>query len=270
MDLRTTRRAISAREATSRSHLDRYAQKMGDHDTTDAVASKNGARRPAQHVALIIDGNRRWAHSQGLSVAEGHEAGADTVIARVLDAADLGVRELVVYLFSTENWSRAPDEVEGLMALLARRIPVDTLALHERGVRIRFTGRRDDLSSQLVTQMEWAEALTQNNRVMTLFLAVNYGGRAEIIDAARGFSEGQEANFRAHLYTPEMHDPDLVIRTGGERRLSNFLLWQSAYAELLFRDELWPEFTRESLEDSLDEFARRERRFGGRARAEAR
>ena len=242
---------------------------MAGHESPEAAASRNGVQQPAHYVALIIDGNRRWARAHGLSVGEGHEAGADTVIARVLDAADLGVQELAVYLFSTENWSRAPEEVEALMQLLARRVPVDTPALHERGVRIRFIGRRDDLSSRLVEQMGWAEELTQANRAMTLFLAVNYGGRAEIVDAARQFSEGGEEELRGHLYAPEMHDPDLVIRTGGERRLSNFLLWQAAYAELLFRDELWPEFSRESLEESLDQFAGRERRFGGRARVEA-
>jgi undecaprenyl diphosphate synthase len=219
----------------------------------------------ACYVAIITDGNGRWAKGRGLPVLAGHEAGADTVKARLRDAVDLGVRELTVYSFSTENWSRPAEEVSGLMAMMRRRIELETPELHEEGVRMRFIGRRTDpVPSELVERMEWAEELTASNSRITLFVAFNYGGRAEIIDAARSFDGGDEAGFRAHLYAPEMHDPDLIIRTSGERRSSNFLLWQGHYSELVFRDELWPDFTREAFEQSLEEFASRRRRFGGR------
>jgi undecaprenyl diphosphate synthase len=217
-----------------------------------------------RYVAIITDGNGRWARARGLPVNDGHDAGADTVKARLRDAVDLGVRELTVYSFSTENWSRPAEEVAGLMAMFARRIAGETPELHEQGVRMRFIGRRDGVSEDLVRSMSWAESLTDANERITLFVAFNYGGRAEIIDAARAFEGGTEQDFRQLLYAPEMHDPDLIIRTSGERRLSNYLLWQSAYSELIFRDELWPDFTREALEESLAEFSERRRRFGGR------
>jgi len=197
-------------------------------------------------------------------VNDGHSAGADTVKARLRDAAELGIEELTVYSFSTENWSRPAEEVEGLMEMFFRRIAGETPELHEEGVRMRFIGRREGISEELREQMSWAESLTQNNRRITLFVAFNYGGRAEILDAARRFGGSTEEEFRACLYAPEMHDPDLIIRTSGERRLSNYLLWQSAYSELVFREELWPDFTREALEQSLAEYAERKRRFGGR------
>jgi len=218
----------------------------------------------ARYVAIITDGNGRWARARGLPVAEGHEAGADTVKARLRDAVDLGVLELTVYSFSTENWSRPPQEVRELLAMLRRRIASETPELHEEGVRMRFIGRREGLEDELVEQMGWAESLTAQNTRITLFVAFNYGGRAEIVDAASRFSGGEEEDFRALLYAPEMHDPDLIIRTSGERRLSNYLLWQSAYSELVFRDELWPDFGREALEESLSEYGERRRRFGGR------
>jgi undecaprenyl diphosphate synthase len=217
-----------------------------------------------KYVAIITDGNGRWARARGLPVDEGHDAGADAVKARLRDAVQLGVRELTVYSFSTENWSRPPQEVRGLMEMFARRIAGETPELHEQGVRMRFIGRREGVSDDLVQRMSWAEALTDANRRITLFVAFNYGGRAEILDAARAFTGGAEEDFRKLLYAPEMHDPDLIIRTSGERRLSNYLLWQSAYSELVFRDELWPDFTREALEQCLDEFSERRRRFGGR------
>jgi len=218
----------------------------------------------AKYVAIITDGNGRWARARGLPVNDGHNAGADTVKARLRDAVQLGVRELTVYSFSTENWSRPAAEVAGLMEMFARRIAGETPELHEEGVRMRFIGRREGVSDDLVRRMDWAESLTDANRRITLFVAFNYGGRAEIIDAARAFQGDTEADFRKLLYAPEMHDPDLIIRTSGERRLSNYLLWQSAYSELIFRDELWPDFTREALEQSLAEFSARRRRFGGR------
>ena len=217
-----------------------------------------------RYVAIITDGNGRWARARGLPVNEGHSAGADTVKARLRDAVELGIEELTVYSFSTENWSRSAAEVQGLMAMFSQRIASETPELHEEGVRMRFIGRREGLSAELVEQMRWAEELTADNQRITLFVAFNYGGRAEILDAARRFQGSTEAEFRQCLYAPEMHDPDLIIRTSGERRLSNYLLWQSAYSELIFRDELWPDFTRAALEQSLAEISERRRRFGGR------
>ncbi len=218
----------------------------------------------ARYVAIITDGNGRWAKARNLPVGEGHQAGADTVKARLRDAVDLGVLELTVYSFSTENWSRPEEEVMGLMALFAERIVAETPELHEQGVRMRFIGRRDGVEEALLEQMDWAEDLTQGNDVITLFVAFNYGGRAEIVDAARRFTGGDEDDFQALLYAPEMHDPDLIIRTSGEQRLSNYLMWQSAYSELVFRDELWPDFDRAAFEACLAEFSARRRRFGGR------
>jgi undecaprenyl diphosphate synthase len=218
----------------------------------------------ARYVAIITDGNGRWARARGVPVNEGHDAGADTVKARLRDAAALGIQELTVYSFSTENWSRPPEEVQGLMAMFSRRIARETPELHDEGVRMRFIGRRDGISQDLLEQMHWAQELTDANRTITLFVAFNYGGRAEILDAAQRYRGGGEDEFRRCLYAPEMHDPDLIIRTSGERRLSNYLLWQSAYSELVFRDELWPDFTRAALEECLAEFSARRRRFGGR------
>jgi len=236
----------------------------------------------ARYVAIITDGNGRWARAHGKPVNDGHSAGADTVKARLRDAAELGIEEFTVYSFSTENWSRPVEEVQGLMEMFSRRIAGETPELHEEGVRMRFIGRRDGVGERLAEQMLWAEELTGANSRITMFVAFNYGGRAEIIDAARRFAakrvaqsakgpgagplapQSDEEEFRACLYAPEMHDPDLIIRTSGERRLSNYLLWQSAYSELVFREELWPDFTREALEQSLAEYAERRRRFGGR------
>jgi len=218
----------------------------------------------ARYVAIIADGNRRWAHKRGLPVQAGHDAAADTLSARIRDAARLGVAELSVYVFSTENWSRPNGEVESLMEMLCRRLATETPELHREGVRIRFLGGRDGVLPELLQQMEHAQSLTATNRGLTLFVAINYGGRAEIMQAARRFSGDAEEEFAEYLDTAQMHDPEVIIRTGGEHRLSNFLLWQSAYAELVFRDELWPEFGREGFEQSLAEFDARARRFGGR------
>jgi undecaprenyl diphosphate synthase len=227
-------------------------------------ASASGESSAARYIAIITDGNGRWARSRGLPVSEGHSAGADNVKARLRDAAELGIEELTVYSFSTENWSRPPEEVQALIAMFARRISSETPELHREGVRMRFIGRREGIEPELQRRMSSAEALTAENTGITLFVAFNYGGRAEILDAARAFQGGGEEQFRKHLYAPEMHDPDIIIRTSGERRLSNYLLWQSAYSELVFRDELWPDFSRETLEQSLAEFSERRRRFGGR------
>jgi undecaprenyl diphosphate synthase len=233
-------------------------------DPGPATSEQSAAGGGARYLAIITDGNGRWARARGLSVNEGHNAGADTVKARLRDAAELGIKELTVYSFSTENWSRPTEEVSGLMEMFSRRIANETPELHSEGVRMRFVGRREGLDGGLLQKMDWAEEMTDANSRITLFVAFNYGGRAEIIDAARRFDGGGEEDFRACLYAPEMHDPDLIIRTSGERRLSNYLLWQSAYSELVFREELWPDFTRQALEQSLAEFSERRRRFGGR------
>jgi undecaprenyl diphosphate synthase len=231
---------------------------------TPAAEPDPEQRAGARYVAIITDGNGRWARARGVPVNAGHDAGADTVKARLRDAAELGVREFTVYSFSTENWSRPPAEVQGLMDMFSRRIAGETPELHAEGVRMRFIGRREGITHELVEQMRQAEELTDDNGRITLFVAFNYGGRAEILDAARRFEGETEEDFRRCLYAPEMHDPDLIIRTSGERRLSNYLLWQSAYSELLFRDELWPDFGRQALEECLAEFSERRRRFGGR------
>jgi undecaprenyl diphosphate synthase len=218
-----------------------------------------------KYVAIITDGNGRWAQQRGLPVVEGHRAGADVVKARLRDAAELGVEELTVFSFSTENWTRPEEEVQGLMRMFDERIASETPELDSEGVRMRFVGRREGVEPALVERMEWAEGATAGNERITLFVAFNYGGRAEIVDAARSFQGSSEEEFRQHLYAPEMHDPDLLIRTSGEQRISNYLLWQCAYSELVFRDELWPDFDRGAFEAALAEYEKRQRRFGARA-----
>ena len=219
----------------------------------------------AEYVAIITDGNGRWAQQRGLPVIDGHQAGADVVKARLRDAAEFGIKELTVYSFSTENWTRPRQEVDGLMAMFAERIDRETPELDEEGVRMRFIGRREGISEELTGRMDWAEEKTDGNDRITLFVAFNYGGRAEILDAAAKYQGGGEEEFESHLYAPEMHEPDLLIRTSGEQRISNYLLWQCAYSEFVFRDELWPDFTREAFEASLAEYEERQRRFGARA-----
>jgi len=218
----------------------------------------------ARYVAIIMDGNARWASERGLPVLEGHREGARTLKQTVRNAVQLDVKELTVYAFSTENWTRPRWEVEGLMAMFAELIDSETPELNEEGVRMRFVGRRDGVSDTLRERMDWAERETAGNERMTLFVAFNYGGRAEIVDAARRFEGGDEEDFAKLLYAPEMNDPDLLIRTSGEHRLSNYLLWQSAYSELVFADVLWPDFDHDELAAALNEYASRERRFGAR------
>jgi len=227
------------------------------------AGGEGGEDRP-RFVAIITDGNGRWAQARGLPVVEGHRAGADTVKARLRDATEFGIRELTVYSFSTENWSRPAEEVAGLMRMFSERILAETPELREEGVRMRFIGRREGVAGALLEQMDWAQAQTAANDRITLYVAFNYGGRAEILDAAARYRGGGEEAFRRLLYAPEMHDPDLIIRTSGEQRLSNYLLWQGAYSELVFTDELWPDFSREAFEAALSEYERRRRRFGGR------
>jgi len=223
------------------------------------------------HVACVMDGNGRWAERQGLPRTDGHAAGEHALFDTVEGALDLGVRWLTVYAFSTENWRRPADEVRYLMgfneSLLIRRRD----ELHAKGVRVRFVGRRDwRVPRRVLRRIDEAVELTRHNRRMTLTLAFNYGGRAEIIDAVRAMVAAgtpadkiSEKRLRANLYAPDMPDPDLVVRTSGEYRISNFLLWELAYSELVFTDVLWPDFRREHLFDAVRQFQHRDRRFGG-------
>jgi len=223
------------------------------------------------HVACVMDGNGRWASQRGLPRTAGHAAGEEALLDTIEGALDIGVRWLTVFAFSTENWRRPRDEVRYLMgfneSLLMRRRD----ELHDKGVRIRFAGRRDwRVPRRVLRRMDESSELTQSNRLMTLTMAFNYGGRAEIVDAVRALvAEGtpaariDEKAIRAHLYFPDQPDPDLVVRTSGEYRISNFLLWELAYSELVFTDVLWPDFRRRHLFDAVAEFQRRERRYGG-------
>ncbi|MBJ7354955.1 MAG: di-trans,poly-cis-decaprenylcistransferase [Thermoleophilaceae bacterium] len=222
---------------------------------------------PAQQarcVAIIMDGNARWAQQRGLPVLDGHREGAQALKRTVKDAVRHGLAELTVYAFSTENWSRPEDEVKGLMAMFAELIRSETPELKDEGVRMQFIGRREGLSAELRDMMDWAKEETAAQERLKLYVAFNYGGRAELVDAARRFDGETEEEFAALLYAPDMTDPDLVIRTSGEHRLSNYLLWQTAYSELHFTDVLWPDFNEEELVGALREFESRGRRFGAR------
>jgi undecaprenyl diphosphate synthase len=225
----------------------------------------------ARNVAIIMDGNGRWASRRGLPLLAGHAAGTRALRRTVEAAPDLGVRSLAVYAFSTENWGRPPDEVEGLMSLFADTIEREFPDLHRQGVRVRFVGRRDRCPESLRALMDDMEARTAANTRLDLWVAFDYGSRDEIVGAVRALVEARTAPaaidedaVRAHLYAPEMPDPDLVIRTSGEVRVSNFLLWQSAYAELEFVPTLWPDFGRDELAAALRAYAQRRRRFGVR------
>ena len=222
----------------------------------------------ARTVAIIMDGNGRWAERQGLPVAEGHRAGTKALRRTVEAAIDLGLETLIVYAFSTENWSRPEGEVEDLMEIFGETIERELPDLARQGVRARFLGRRDRAPDALRTQMESLEEETAHNDRLNLWIAFDYGGRAELIEAARrlveaGVEPGEES-LRANLYAAELPNPDLLIRTSGELRISNFLLWQLAYSELVFLDVLWPDFGSRELEDALAAYAQRRRRFGGR------
>ena len=238
-----------------------------------AHAEARPARSPvspnvARAIAIVMDGNGRWARKQGLSVAEGHRAGTKALRRTVEAAIDLGVDSLAVYAFSTENWTRPPEEVDALMELFPETIDRELRDLAEQGVRTRFIGRRDRPTDQLRRTMAELEAETADKTRFQLWIAFDYGGRREIVDAARRAAEAgedlDEGTFGSYLYAPEMPDPDLLIRTSGELRISNFLLWQLAYAELVFVDTLWPDFGEEQLRAALDDYASRRRRFGGR------
>jgi undecaprenyl diphosphate synthase len=225
----------------------------------------------ARNVAIIMDGSGRWAEAHGVSIAEGHRAGARAVRRTVEAAMELGLESLAVYAFSTENWTRPPDEVEALMEIFAETIEREMPDLAAQGVRVRFIGRRDRAPDELRAQMEELEATTGGNDRLQLWVAFDYGGRAELVEAARRLVEAgvepdavDEQRLAAQLYAPDMPDPELVVRTSGERRVSNFLLWQLAYAELVFVETLWPDFGADELGEALAEYTRRRRRFGGR------
>lgn len=228
------------------------------------VAANRNDEHGARYVAIVSDGSARWAQARGLEIGAGHEAAADTVLARIADAVALGIEELTLYAFSTENWARPAAEVAALLKMLAQRIEANTPSLHAQRVRVRFIGRRDRAGNELASAMHASEQLTAANAGLGVYVAFDYGGRDEILRAAELYRGGGEAAFAKLMHCAEMHDPDLVIRTSGEKRLSNFLLWQAAYSELVFRDELWPDFTRAALEECLVEYAMRSRRFGGR------
>jgi undecaprenyl diphosphate synthase len=224
---------------------------------------------PPQHVAIIMDGNGRWAKKRGLPRLAGHNAGGENIRPVVKIFANYGVKYLTIYMFSTENWNRPRVEVAGLLSLLAKKIGQETQAFHQENVRLVHLGRLDRLSQKLREKVQAAVELTKNNTGLTLCLAFDYGGRDEIVQAARrianaGISGGNidESVFARYLYSSDIPDPDLVIRTGGDSRLSNFLLWQAAYSELYFTPVLWPDFGLKDVEEALSEYERRQRRFG--------
>ena len=248
------------------------------HDKVDTVTAIPPAagwtRALPRHVGIIMDGNGRWAAARGLPRMEGHRRGVESVRRAVRAALEIGISYLTIYSFSAENWSRPPQEVSFLMGLLKRFIRNDLADLHANGVRVRVIGSREGLEPEITSLLAEAEALTRNNGRLTLVVAFNYGGRQEIAEAARRLAMQAVAGkldpatispelIRAQLDTAGMPDPDLIIRTSGEQRLSNFLLWQSAYAEFVFLPLHWPDFDRAAFESALDVYAGRERRFGG-------
>jgi len=228
---------------------------------------------PPAHVAIIMDGNGRWAKKRGLPRIAGHKNGAEAVRRAVAASVELGIRYLTLFGFSSENWKRPPREIDDLMGLLRHYLRGEVAELHKNGVRVRVIGERDKLAPDIVTLIENAENLTRGNERLHLSIALNYGGRAEIALAARRLAEDVAAGklapdeidedvFAAKLLTSDIPDPDLLIRTSGEQRISNFLLWQSAYAELVFTETLWPDFAKDDLERALRDYHGRERRYG--------
>jgi undecaprenyl diphosphate synthase len=244
-------------------------------DTKNTAGLMPDRSRLPRHVAIIMDGNGRWAAARRLPRIAGHKKGADAVRACVQACGELGIQYLTLYAFSSENWKRPLEEVDDLMGLLRHYLKSEISALNANNVRLRCIGRRDRLSPDIVELMEHAERTTAANTGLTLILALNYGGRAEIVEAARALvaaaARGEvdpaavdEDMVAAHLHTADIPDPDIIIRTSGEQRLSNFLLWQGAYAELVFINELWPDFSKDTLLKALAEFDTRERRYGAR------
>ena len=240
----------------------------------EAATSSQIRRPPPKHVAIIMDGNGRWAHSRGLPRMAGHQRGADSVRTSVRCCLELGISHLTLYAFSSENWKRPPSEIDDLMSLMRLYLRRELEELHRRQVRVRFIGVRVRLPDDIVALIDEAEAKTRANSELTLVVALDYGSHDEIVRACRAMAAevaaGQlaiaditEERFERHLETADLPHPDLVIRTSGEQRLSNFLLWQSAYAELVFTDTLWPDFSKQTLEDAISEYHHRERRYGG-------
>ncbi|MET0932418.1 MAG: isoprenyl transferase [Mycetocola sp.] len=232
------------------------------------------AKAVPEHVAIVMDGNGRWANRQGLPRVEGHRAGEAALLDVVAGAIQIGVKHLSVYAFSTENWRRSPDEVRFLMGFNRDVLHRRRDQLNEWGVRVRWAGRKPRLWASVIKELQFAEKLTAGNDTLTLTMCVNYGGRTEITDAVRQLAEQvaagtlkpsgiTEKSIQRALYTPELPDVDLFVRSSGEQRTSNFLLWQSAYAEMVFLDTLWPDFTREDLWEAIGLYIDRDRRFGG-------
>ncbi len=228
-----------------------------------------------RHIAIIMDGNGRWAKARGVPLKVGHRRGVEAVRQLVRTTEDVGLEYLTLYGFSSENWNRPKKEVGDLMGLLRSYIRQDLNELIDNGIRVRVIGERDNLEKDLVNLIEDAEKRSQNNNRLTLVLAFNYGGRDELASAAKQIVQAVQSElisldkidtrlFEKYLYTTDLPDPDLVIRTSGEKRLSNFLIWQTAYSELIFIDKLWPDFSRHDLEYAIEEYRRRDRRFGAR------
>ncbi len=247
---------------------------MPRRDLTEHLLPASAIGTLPRHVAIIMDGNGRWARARGMPRSMGHRAGMDAVRRAVRAADHFGVEVLTIYSFSSENWSRPRSEVDYLFSLLRQFVERDVMDLHRRNVRIRIIGSREGLGEDIVALLTYAERLTSDNTGLTLAVAFNYGGRQEIAEAARKLAEQAVRGDIApqditpeligrHLYAPDLPDPDMIIRTGDEKRLSNFLLWQSAYAEMVFLPEYWPDFDELSFQRALLDFARRERRFGG-------
>ena len=228
-------------------------------------------RRIPQHVAVVMDGNGRWAQQRGLPRTEGHAAGEEALVDTVWGALDAGIKWLTVYAFSTENWKRPADEVRYLMNFNERLLLTRRDEFNARNVRMRFIGRRGwRVPKRLAKHMDDTAEMTKGNTALTVSIAFNYGGRAEIVDAVQDIVRAgvpadkiSEKTIRAHLYDPKMPDPELMVRTSGEYRISNFLMWELAYSELVFTDVLWPDFRRGDLYAAIDEYQRRDRRFGG-------
>ncbi|CAB4535388.1 unannotated protein [freshwater metagenome] len=233
-----------------------------------------------EHVAIVMDGNGRWANARGLPRVEGHRAGEAALLDVVAGAIEVGVKHLSVYAFSTENWRRSPEEVKFLMGFNREVLRRRRDQLNEWGVRVRWVGRAPKLWASVISELREAEEMTKKNSGLTLQMCVNYGGRLELVDAIREIAEGvangsinpariTEKTVQAHLYEPSLPDVDLFIRSSGEQRTSNFLLWQSAYSEMVFLDTLWPDFSRVQLWRAIEDYARRDRRFGGAVDAPA-
>lgn len=244
-------------------------------DEHNAENKTEEARMPLQHVAIIMDGNGRWAKSRRLPKFAGHKKGADAVRGVVEACCDLDIEYLTLYAFSSENWNRSPEEVKDLMGLLKIYLTKEIDELHRKNIRINFIGSRNRLSDNIISLIDMAEEKTKNNDKLRLTLALNYGGQEEIVNAARIIADQvkqgnleveniDEKLFSTHLYTGDIPEPDLIIRTSGEQRLSNFMLWQAAYAEFVFQDVFWPDFTREQLCSAIDEYHKRDRRYGAR------